>query len=269
MTVALNPPDLSRGHAPLLGLFLANPGVRLTEDEIRAVFPDWSGRQSVRCRLTGTLRAGRLMYEDGVYYAPDPFPLSTQETQDRNWQRWGDKKAAARNATPQTGATVASRRGRGIEALAVKVLALLEKRGGYLSTAQIAAALKRGGPLLSEAMSELVAAQRVRVRYDVGQATKGAPASYAAPLARVPQSNAPARGRRQVAVLGIVRQHRALTYGALEALVCAELDLTPERARELIETLYQAWRLNLRVVGNTYVVTVAPAYTTLALTRAA
>lgn len=85
--MSLHAPDLSRGHPPLLGLFLANPGARLTRDEI------WDALRDPRVspKLGNAVRRGVLLLDGEHYTAPTPFPLSTSE-------RDKERKKAVRRA---------------------------------------------------------------------------------------------------------------------------------------------------------------------------
>lgn len=279
----LNPPDFSRGHTPILSLFLANPGVTLTEAELHAAFPEWTLGQ-LRQRLGQHVLNGNLLRSGGdvlpktkalagaSYTAPTPFPRSWRERH-TEYERERRTKLRASGQWRPSGARDTDQGETSQEARQSRKAATLQRRVSSIQTAQqgILAFLARhpdealdektlrknvrcNPALFREALQDLCANGQLHVQYDASKDTGAS--KYRLPLARNAGRKPRTYGLRHHEVYALAAQRPTLLEH-LTRQVQAHLGVTGAVARRLIHDLFHAGHLSFSPVANTSVVRAA------------
>ncbi len=270
--MTLNPPDRSRGHSPIMGLFLANPGARLTRDDV------WEALRSVFVtpHLGNLVRTGNLIKDGEHYVAPTPFPPSAKE-RDRSRKKAvrharglkrpprephyptnpidsGEVSEEARKARQQT--TTTSRL-TGRAKIQAKVLDLLNADRDREWLEKELLPLIGGSPIHSrEALIDLI--QNGKVHATVTRRDKGSVYIYRA--VQVPdRSRAPAAITPQHAQIhAIVTRERAITRDNLLTRLERVTKQPADTLAPLVTDLFHAGHLTFKPVCATVVIQPGP-----------
>ncbi|WP_145999527.1 hypothetical protein [Deinococcus sp. UR1] len=271
----MNPPDTSRGHVPILALFLANPGRALTADEIREHLPTLSEKSLVTS--LGQLRfSGALIRTGTQYTAATPFPPSRRE---RHTERERERRAAHRAANPaprtpipkaDTGYTsAAARKARQDETIrkrAAKSAALQDQMLAILLTdpkrrwsdSELFAQLTGAAALKRQALSTLMVDNRLHYACSPLVDKRGYEYWSAQP---VPTPAKPIKYTRTHIELHALLTRSTYTLGSLARRAERAMTISQKRVLVLVEELRCGGYASYHPVGATVIVRPGPAPT--------
>ncbi|MCD0168038.1 hypothetical protein [Deinococcus sp. 23YEL01] len=267
--MTLSPPDLSRGHVPIMGLFLANPGRALAPIDLLNALPRISNT-SMHKSLGILTRNRSLILHDGRYRPATPFPESRRERHTRNERAkrdtrraqglpakkpsskdYGYTSAAARKQRQD--ATIRNRLQKRAQVREAILTGMRTKPRKTWKDTELFAFATGAMSVKREALSDLMLDGSVQ--YSSAPAQHG----YKFWLPTTPsRKRRPTAYTTQHAAAHAIASKGRVTRGVLVERTAHALDITPDAALQLVTDLYHGGHVTYHPVGAAVVVRPGP-----------